>query len=209
MTLEHRGSISEIGANAPVLVRQTFYRLLVNSKRLMRTVSKTDLALILVVGLPGVGKTTVAEIVSDHMNAVHLRSDIIRKELFEQPEYSHFETSATYSELFKRAAMKLEEGVSVVVDATFDTQIRREYAQHITKSEGCEFRIIWVKCDPKTVKQRLEQREEDASDANYAIYEQKRERFDPVQLNHQTINNSGTINETSELLEKRFFLNDC
>lgn len=167
--------------------------------------SDSDLALILVIGPPGVGKTTVANIVSNHLNAEHLRSDIIRKELFEQPDYSSFETCATYSELFKRASMQLKAGTSVIIDATFDKQSRREYANHIANLGECELEIIQVKCSPETVKRRLAQRTSDASDADYEIYEEKRDHFDPIHLDYYTVNNSGSIDKTRTLLMRKFF----
>lgn len=168
----------------------------------MASIRESERALIIVTGLPGVGKTTVADILTDHVGGVHLRSDTIRKELFDEQDYSPLETRATYSELFKRASMHLMEDRSVVLDATFDTKVRRDYAQHIADSADVPSMVVAVECNDETVKRRLAQREDDASDADYQIHVQKRENFDPIRREHWTIDNSHSLDRTQSQVEE-------
>ena len=45
--------------------------------------------LVVVCGLPGVGKSTVAGVVSDRLEASRLRTDVVRKELFDEIGRAH------------------------------------------------------------------------------------------------------------------------
>lgn len=168
----------------------------------MAAIPEAQRAVIVVAGLPGVGKTTVADIFTDRVGGVHLRSDSIRKELFDEQRYSAPESEATYSALFKRASIALVEGRSVVLDATFDVEIRRDYARHIADRADVPSLFVAVECDPETVKRRIADRNDDASDADFAVYEQKRRNFDPIQRDHRTIDNSGSLDETRSQVEQ-------
>ena len=66
--------------------------------------------LVVVCGLPGVGKTTVAEHASERLDGTLLRTDVVRKELFPDPEYTDAEAAAVYDELFARASEELARG---------------------------------------------------------------------------------------------------
>lgn len=82
---------------------------------------------IMLVGLPGAGKTYTAQQLAKSCNAVVLSSDNIRKEL-----YGSEVTQGTHDEVFglmnKRAADYLKNGTSVVYDAT---NLRRKNRKHL------------------------------------------------------------------------------
>jgi hypothetical protein len=52
--------------------------------------------LVVVCGLPGVGKTTVAGMVADRFGAETLRTDVVREELIAEPTYTDEERDAVY-----------------------------------------------------------------------------------------------------------------
>ena len=54
--------------------------------------SPSALAPVVVRGLPGVGKSTVAGTVSDRLEACRLRTDVVNKELFDDPAHTVGET---------------------------------------------------------------------------------------------------------------------
>jgi hypothetical protein len=101
--------------------------------------------LILVGGLPGTGKSTVATAVGDSLDATVLRSDEIRKEQagipLDQPApaafgaglYTDAATDATYEALLERARVALGMGESVVLDASWGAERWRARARVVAE----------------------------------------------------------------------------
>jgi predicted kinase len=160
--------------------------------------------LVAVAGLPGVGKTTVSAAVAERLGATRLRSDVLRKELFDAPDYRPEETEAVYAELRERAADLLAEGESVVLDATFREGSRRDRVAAVAEANGAAFRFVHVTCADEVVRERIAAREGDASDADVAVYEQLKGEFEPVEREHVRIDNSGTLAETDAQVERAF-----
>jgi uncharacterized protein len=87
--------------------------------------------LVVSMGLPATGKTTLARALAGQLGLVHLSSDVVRKELaglratehrcegFERGLYSRASSARTYAALRRRAARYLRRGQSVVLDATY------------------------------------------------------------------------------------------
>lgn len=134
---------------------------------------------IAVTGLPGTGKSTVARMLAQALDAVWLRSDAIRKELFPRPGYTPEETEATYAALFRRAETALNQGRSVVLDATFREQALRARVRELAERTGAGFFLVWVTAPEEQVRSRLAARRGDVSDADYAVYRALRAAFQP------------------------------
>lgn len=66
--------------------------------------------LVVVCGLPGTGKTTVATEVADRVGGRLLRTDVVRKDLVDDPDYTDAETRRVYDELLDRAERTLGRG---------------------------------------------------------------------------------------------------
>ena len=153
-------------------------------------------------GLPGVGKSMASEYTADRLPAARYRSDEIRKELFPEPSYTSAESDATYAELLERARADLESGSDVVLDATFRSRERRDRAATVADEAGAETVFVHVTCALEVVEQRLEERTDTVSDAEFEQHLQLRESFDPLERDHVVIDNSGTIEETRDQLER-------
>lgn len=100
---------------------------------------------IMLIGLPGAGKTCMAQAFSSHYNAIILSSDAIRKEL-----YGDESIQGTHDEVFglmnRRAVENLKNGTSVIYDAT---NLRRKNRKHLlsTLPKDCfkKAYIIWAR----------------------------------------------------------------
>lgn len=154
-------------------------------------------ALILMCGLPGSGKSWVAEPLAQALRARLLRSDVVRKELLgcaptDRPGAHAYDgdiTDRTYAELRAQAALELKNGRSVVVDATFTRRDRREAMLDLrrpapTAKGAADHSTLVVHVDPpeKVILARLRKRAEDASsvsDADERVYRKIRDRFEP------------------------------
>ena len=78
--------------------------------------------LILLVGIPGAGKTTYAKnYIEQNANTLHLSSDAIRKELYGD-EAAQGNPSDVFSLMQKRAIEALNNGQNVIYDATNTTR---------------------------------------------------------------------------------------
>ena len=154
-------------------------------------------------GLPGVGKSMASAYTADRFPATRYRSDEIRKELFSDPSYTTAESDATYAELLERARTDLEDGSNVVLDATFRSKARRDRAATVAGEVGADATFVHVTCSLEVVEERLAERTDTISDAEFEQHLQLRESFDPLEREHVVIDNSGTIEETREQLERR------
>jgi predicted kinase len=132
--------------------------------------------LVLVSGLPGSGKSTVARSLSslftgtDHV--VVLRTDTVRKEALlltaaAPVSYTTDSKAHIYSIVLDRARQALHDRKLVLVDATFnlDGQVRR--FQQLAHDDWSLFAILLCQCrDEDETRRRLSSRTGDASDAD-------------------------------------------
>ncbi len=160
--------------------------------------------LVVVCGPPGVGKTTVAEAVADRVDGELFRTDVVRKELFPDPGYGEHETDAVYEAVFRRARAQLQDGQTVVLDGTFHKRKWRSRAREVASSTDVDLRIVRVECEEDIVEERIEQREDDESDADFDVYLYHRDQFDPIAVDHVTVDNSGDLDETTDQLDEHF-----
>lgn len=141
-------------------------------------------ALLLVSGLPGTGKSTLARMLTDHAHFEVLRSDVIRKEIFPKgdltPLYSADRTQRVYDECWMRARQRIRAGGRVIVDATFHSEANRQRFLQLAIDEGIH--AVWLECTASAdmVKQRLDSRHGDASDADWSVYEIVRKQWEPA-----------------------------
>ena len=149
--------------------------------------------LIVVCGLQGTGKTTVAKKIAVKTKGVLLRTDVIRKEIVKKPTYSEQEEQKVYNKMFSKAKYLLKENRNVVLDATFVMRKYREQAEKISKNT--EIKLVEVVCPEKIVKERIEKRTGDASKAKFEHYLKYKEFFDPITEDHITIDTSKNIDK--------------
>lgn len=113
--------------------------------------------LVLVGGLPGTGKSTLAAGLGDALRATVLRSDEVRKELAgipgHQPApagvgegiYTPEATARTYEELLRRAEVALGLGELVVVDASWTDAAWRDEARRVAKATHAD--LVELRCE--------------------------------------------------------------
>lgn len=157
--------------------------------------------IIVLAGYPGVGKSFVAEEFKRRLNAGVLRTDEIRKELFSNPTYSKDESEKTYNELFSRAESAVQNGSSVVLDATFNLKIGRDNVAEIGEEQNCEVIFVNVTCNESVVRERIASRN-GISDADFSVYQKVRDSFEEFQRSTETVDNSGSKSETKRQVKQ-------
>lgn len=152
--------------------------------------------LIVVCGLPGTGKTTVAAELTERFADELIRTDVVRKDLFSEPEYTSAETRATYDEALARARTVLEGDAAAVLDGTFRRPALRERTRTLAEAADADYDLVWVTCRESIVRARIAERDDDASDADFAVYKLLRSEFERPEEPHHHVDNSGTLAET-------------
>ncbi len=142
--------------------------------------------LILVCGLPGTGKTTVAKKIADKTKSFVFNTDIVRKELFEKPKYTKKEKELIYNLLFEMTEKFLKSAKNVVLDGTFYKKELRERVRKIAENMNSDFHIVEVVCDEKILKKRMGKRtkKRTPSDADFEIYKKIEKEFEPIREKH-------------------------
>jgi aminoglycoside phosphotransferase family enzyme/predicted kinase len=148
--------------------------------------------LVLIGGLPGTGKSTLAQDLAQRADFRLIRSDGVRKELaglpaetsarypFEEGIYAPAWTERTYAECLSRAEKLLFEGNRVIVDANFGEESRRRTFLEAAARLAVPAVFILCQSDPAVVRQRLESRRGDVSDADWAVYQQATQRWEAI-----------------------------
>ena len=143
-----------------------------------------QVALVLVGGLPGTGKSTLAAGLADRFGWSVLRSDEVRKDLagvahteradadFRAGLYRPEATVATYRALLERARRLLELGEPVVLDASWTDRRHRAAAEAMARETSSELVELECTAPIEVAAERLRERARgvgDVSDATAAV----------------------------------------
>ncbi len=124
---------------------------------------------ILMCGLSGTGKTTIARQLAVRLNAIHIRSDAMRKHLAgiglrergDSTIYTPAMTQKTYDRLLELAQFLTAQGFPVILDAKYD---RWQLREQVRQGLNVPIKIIHCVADMDVLAARLEQRAQEKSD---------------------------------------------
>jgi predicted kinase len=145
---------------------------------------------IIVCGLPGVGKTTLVKDLAPRMRAVILSTDKIRKELISRPKYDWKERKLIYDILILFAKYLGKAGGNCILDATL---IKKRSRQEIKKELDLitkDIHIIECVCPEDIIIKRLRRRRNNYSDADISVYKKMKKIYEPVKEKHITVDTS-------------------
>ena len=164
-------------------------------------------ALVAIGGLSGTGKSALARALAPDVlpqpGAVALRSDVLRKQLFQVEETERLPASAyrteitkqVYGSLLQRAGRVLAQGHSVVVDAVFADAAERAAIAEVARQNKVRFVGLFLTADLATRLSRIGRRQRDASDATPEIAGLQ-EGYDVGPLDWAVVDASGTPEQT-------------
>jgi uncharacterized protein len=148
--------------------------------------------LLVTMGLPASGKTTLARGLARRLGSVHLSSDIARKTMagvqltqrqsdsFGQGLYDPDMTRRTYTALRRQASLWLGRGRSVVLDATYGSPEQRRGLQRLADGLGAHLIVLLCHADDATLRARLASRAHErgvVSDARLELWSELRGAF--------------------------------
>ncbi len=148
--------------------------------------------LIIMHGLSGSGKSTVAAQLVEALEAIQLRSDVERKRLFAlaasddsrsapgEGIYSPEATAATYRRLGEIATVILDAGFTVIIDATLLRESQR--ISLLTLKSARPYKRIIVHCEaPEAeLRRRIVERKNDPSEASLEVLDMQIDMQQPI-----------------------------
>lgn len=177
--------------------------------------------LLVVGGLIGSGKSTVAAALGDTLTAPIVATDRTRKHWLGVPPtaqvresewsgaYSPEMSARIYGEVLRRASSVLGSGRPVIIDGSFRSREQRSRARLLAQELGVPFLFVECRATPEDCRARLRRRAEQAhvSDARVELFDEFVRRFEPIdelgRHEHVVANTSRPLPETLRELDDR------
>ena len=177
--------------------------------------------LVMMCGLTGSGKSTVARRLGERFGVAVVRSDVVRKELlgldpferkwdaFGAGAYAADITERTYTAMVDRAGALLATGDSVILDGCFTLRDQRRAAAELARRRGVPLLVLECHAPESLVRERLDGRSNKGhavSDGRWEIYHQQAATFEaPTEVApgcHVVLDRGRPVEENLTLLEE-------
>ncbi|MBI2847193.1 MAG: ATP-binding protein [Chloroflexi bacterium] len=154
--------------------------------------------LVLVIGLPGTGKSFLSRRLAERFPFLILETDALRRVLVQQPQYSAEENARLFRACHAIIEELLERGIPIIFDATNLVEHHRERLYHIVEQNKGKLILIRVKASSETVRERLNKRlekvtPEDHSTADWTTYQRMRSSVEAIPRNHFVVDTTKDI----------------
>ncbi len=158
--------------------------------------------LVMVCGLPGTGKTTLAKALAEKLDAVHISSDTVRMKMLEERTYSEEEKEKVYDAMLVRTEELLKEGKKVVLDATFYRKKHRDAVKKLARKTESRFFIVECVTHENLLRERIFARgkKKTESEADFGVYEKVKGIFEPIKEEHLVVDTSPALEKQVELV---------
>lgn len=148
----------------------------------LRHLERTRVRLVLVGGLPGTGKTTLARGIAAALGAALVRTDEVRDAIaagegapaatgYREGIHSAETTDAVYRDVLGVAETALARGVPVVLDASWSDERQRHLARDLADRAGAELVELRCAVDAETAAERIRARLAAGTDVSRATPE--------------------------------------
>jgi len=171
-------------------------------------------AVIVVCGMSGTGKSTVARAIRHRLAFEIINSDVVRKRIagvspttrhtggYAEGIYTYEFNARTYSEMIDEARAMLGEGRGTILDATFRDPAERARAVDLVSRADAPILFVECRCPENVALERLRSRVEenaDVSDATMEVHLHQRAEF--IALDEIAETNRMTVDTRSEPIE--------
>lgn len=155
--------------------------------------------LIAIFGLPGTGKTTVAELLAQHLGTKHFNTDKVRNRIDKREQYDEENKDLVYDKMLELTKSEIEKGKNVIVDGTFYKKKLRMRFMELANSYDAPVKWVEVCAKEETVKKRVSKTRR-YSEADYAVYQKIKTEFEPMEEFH--IQLFSDLEEPSDMVKK-------
>lgn len=162
-------------------------------------------SLLMMVGLPGTGKTSIVHALKHIHPCVVISTDHIRTFLQDNPTYTLAEMSSVYALCYAIMMRRLKKKQRVVFDASNYLAVHRERIYDLARKTGASLAICAVQASEQTIYARLAQRmsanrsAHDLSEADWSVYNWMVQEQEPIMKDHLILDS--THQPTAELAQ--------
>jgi predicted kinase len=155
--------------------------------------------LVMLSGLPGTGKTTLALRLAEAMPAVMIESDRLRQLLFAPPTYSPEESRRVHLVCHILIGWFLRQYYHTIYDATNLYEYQRRQVYRLAERSGARLLVVQLTASEEVIRERLAPRRPGPpaeggplaySDADWAVYQRMRRQAEPIQHEHLALDTS-------------------
>lgn len=125
--------------------------------------------LVVMMGLPGAGKTHTAAQLAESLNAFHIEGDELRSELFEEPERTEAQDNVVERLVSLLTEKFMGKKFNLVVDSNFERRGLRRRLKSVCKAAGYGLLFVWIQTDVDTSFYRAANRDRRRQDDKYAV----------------------------------------
>jgi predicted kinase len=152
-------------------------------------------AMVVLIGLPGSGKSHLARAIAARVPAAVLDIDALRAALFEDPQHTAKEHGRLFPALHVLMDRLLARRITVIVDATNLKEANRKPYYKIVAEHGAKLLLVRVWARTPVIRRRLLARAQspdpaDRSTATQEVYERMRDGAEPVHRRHVSVDTS-------------------
>ncbi len=139
-------------------------------------------AIVILIGLPGSGKSHFARLLSKRYPAAILDSDALRSVLYESPQHTAQENARLFPATYVLTRRLLDRGVPVVLDATNLKEANRKPLYRLARDAGARLVIVRLRAPFAVMRERLAKRDAardplDRSTADLLVLERMRRDY--------------------------------
>lgn len=124
------------------------------SETIMKALSLARPLLIMIIGLPGAGKSYFARHFSDTFGAPLVSADTMRFELFDTPQFTPNEYGLVKRLLGHQLGELVKTKTSILVDGICNNRQDRQSLEQFAAQHGYGTMLVWVQTDEPTAKTR-------------------------------------------------------
>ncbi len=150
-------------------------------------------AIVVMIGLPGSGKSHLAREIKRRFPAVILDSDALRQVLFAQPRHTKAEHGRLFPAIHVLMERLLGRGISIIADATNLKEANRRQYYKLAEKHGARLLLVRTWAPKREIRRRLAARDarrnpNDRSTATLEVFEKMLADVERIPRRHVSVN---------------------